>query len=151
MKKSAETVIDTGNQTTTGIKETRTYKIKIPTDMILSGKIILFGKSGGLNATANTGDKFRINLNIQKNGADITGVTKINGTEHTPNNTAEQNYTEILGIDLPSISFSSGDTLDVIVEVEITAVDATNPGITAKLYCDPATSGSELVFYLQIT
>ena len=58
---------------------------------------------------------------------------------------------EILAIDLPATEFSAGDTLDIIVELEVTAVDGSNPGITFKLYCDPATQGDELVFYLQLT
>lgn len=147
--KSEETVIDTGMQTTTGIKETRTYKIRIPCDMILAGKIILFGKSGALNSTASTTNAARVNLNLQKNGSAISGVTKVNGTERIPNSTTEVNYTEILGIDLPSTSFSAGDTLDIIVELEVTSADSN--GIQFKLYCDPATSGNELVLYLQIT
>jgi len=151
LKYSSETVLDTGNQTTTGVKLTRTYKLPIPADMIIAGRIWLFGKSGAFNATANTGDKARVNLNLQKNGSAITGVTKATGTERVPNNTTECTYSEILAIDLPATEFSAGDTLDIIVELEITAVDATNPGITFKLYCDPGTSGDELVFYLQVS
>jgi len=151
LKKSAETVLDTGNQTTTGIKIARTYSIVIPIDCKIAGKVILIGKSGALNAVANTGDSSRINLNVQKNGAAISGVTKTNGSSHVPNSTTEINYTEILEITIPSTDFSGGDSFDVVVELEVVSVDATNPGITTKLYCDPATSGNELVLYLQVT
>jgi len=147
LRVSSETVIDTGNQTTTGVKETRTYSIVIPCDMIIAGKVIMVGKSGGYNAIANTGDKFRINLKVAKNG---TNLVTVNGTEHTPNSTSEVNYTELLTASVPSTSFSAGDTFEITVEIEITAVDDTNPGITAKLYCDPATAGDELIFYLQL-
>jgi len=144
LKKSNETLLDTGNQTTTGVKVIRTYKIVVPVSCILAGKVILIGKSGAFNATANTGDRCRLNLDLSKNAAEISGVSKTNGSEHTPNSTTEQNYTEILECILPETSFASGDTFEVTVELEITAVDATNPGITFKLYCDPATSGNEL-------
>ena len=151
LKYSSETTLSTGNQTTTGIKLTRTYKLPIPADMTIAGRVWLFGKSGAFNATANTGDKARVNLNLQKNGSAISGVTKVNGTERVPNSTAEVSFSEILAIDLPSTEFSAGDTLDIIVELEITAVDATDPGITFKLYCDPGIEGNELVFYLQVS
>ena len=151
LKYSSETTLSTGNQTTTGIKLTRIYKLPIPADMTIAGRVWLFGKSGAFNATANTGDKARVNLNLQKNGSAISGVTKVNGTERVPNSTAEVSFSEILAIDLPSTEFSAGDTLDIIVELEITAVDATNPGITFKLYCDPGIEGNELVFYLQVS
>jgi len=151
LKYSSETVLDTGNQTTTGIKLSRTYKLPIPANMIIAGRIWLFGKSGAFNETANTGDKARVNLDLRKNGSAISGVTKATGTERVPNNTAECNYSEILAVDLPATEFSVGDTLDIVVELEITAVDATNPGITFKLYCDPGTEGNELVFYLQVS
>jgi len=151
LKKSAETTLDTGNQTATGIKITRTYSIIIPVDCKIAGKVILIGKSGAFNTTANTGDSARINLDVQKDGSAISGVTKTNGTSHTPNSTTEVNYDEVLEITIPSTDFSSGDSLDVIVELEIVTVDETNPGITLKLYCDPETSGNELVIYLQVT
>ena len=151
LKRSSETVLDTGNQTTTGIKVTRTYKMPIPANMILAGRVWLFGRSVAYNQTANTGDKARVNLDLKKNGSAIDGVTKATGTERVPNSTTEVTYPEILAVDLPTTEFNAGDTLDIIVELEITAVDDTNPGITFKLYCDPSTQDNELVFYLQLT
>ena len=151
LKKSSETILDTGNQTTTGVKVTRNYKVPIPANMILAGKVWLFGKSIAYNQTANTGDKARVNLNLQRNGNTLDGVVKATGTERIPNSTDEVVYSEILVIDLPATEFNAGDTLNIIVELEITAIDSSNPGITFKLYCDPATSGNELVFYLQLT
>jgi len=151
LKRSSETVLDTGNQTTTGIKVTRTYKIPIPANMVLAGRVWLFGRSVAYNQTANTGDKARVNLDLKKNGNAIDGVTKATGAERIPNSTAEATHPEILVVDLPATEFNAGDTLDIVVELEITAVDATNPGITFKLYCDPSTQGNELVFYLQLT
>ena len=151
LKRSSETVLDTGNQTTTGIKVTRTYKMPIPANMMLAGRVWLFGRSVAYNQTANTGDKARVNLDLKKSGSVIDGVTKATGTERVPNNTNEITYPEILTIDLPATEFNAGDTLDIIVELEITAVDDTNPGITFKLYCDPSTQDNELVFYLQLT
>lgn len=151
LKRSSETVLDTGNQTTTGIKVTRIYKLPIPANMIIAGRVWLFGRSVAYNQTANTGDKARVNLNLKKNGSAITGVTKATGTERVPNSTDEITYPEILAIDLPATEFSAGDTLDIIVELEITAVDGGNPGITFKLYCDPSIQDNELIFYLQLT
>ena len=119
--------------------------------MILSGTVMAFGKIGMKNtAAANTNDKGRINLSLLKNGSEITG-TKVNGAEHAPNSTTEVNYDLILVTELPSTSFNSGDKLGIKIEAEITAVDATNPGLEIKVYTDPATSGNELVFYLQLT
>ena len=151
LKRSSETVLDTGNQTTTGIKVTRTYKIPIPANMMLAGRVWLFGRSLAYNQTANTGDKARVNLDLKKNGSVIDGVTKATGTERVPNDTDGITYPEILAVDLPATEFNAGDTLDIIVELEITAVDDTNPGITFKLCCDPSTQDNELVFYLQLT
>ncbi|RLE64923.1 MAG: hypothetical protein DRJ47_06510 [Thermoprotei archaeon] len=151
LKKSSEVVIDTGNQTTTGVKATRTYRVPVPANMVLAGRVWLFGKSAACNQTANTGDKARVNLNLQKSGSGIGDVTRVSGVERVPNSTTEVTYTEILAIDLPATEFGAGDTLDIIVELEVTAVDSSNPGITFKLHCDPATQGNELVFYLQLT
>jgi len=117
LKKTAETVLDTGNQTTTGIKITRTYSIVIPVDTKIAGKIILIAKSGAFNAVANTGDSSRIKLNVQRNGTAITGVTKTNGSSHVPNSTTDVNYTEILEITIPSTDFLGGDSFDVVVEL----------------------------------
>ena len=151
IKRSAETVLDTGVQTTTGVKVTRVYKVPVPADMTIAGRVWLFGKSGALNQTANTGDKARVCFTLRKNGSAIAGVTQARGTERIPNSATEVNYTEILAVDLPKTSFNAGDTLDLVVDLEVTAVDGSNPGIQFKLYCDPATAGNELVFYLQVT
>jgi len=151
LKKTSETNF-TNSGTAAAVLGTRIWKLKIPCDMILSGKVIVLGKVGMLNTVAaNATDAGRINLNLQKNGAAITGVTKVNGSTHVPNSTTEVTYDLILAIDLPSTSFSSGDTLDVVIEEEMTAADATNPGLQIKLYTDPTTSGDELVVYLQLT
>jgi len=150
LKKTSETSFS-GSGTTTGTVADRTYEIIIPCSMILSGKVAVFGKIGMKNtAAANTNDKGRINLSLLKNGSEITG-TKVNGAEHAPNSTTEVNYDLILVTELPSTSFNSGDKLGIKIEAEITAVDATNPGLEIKVYTDPATSGNELVFYLQLT
>ena len=149
LKKTGETIIDTGMQTTTGIKETRRYKMLVPCNLDIAGKFILYGKSGALNSTASANNAARINLNLEKNGGAITGVTKVNGIERIPNNTAEVNYDEVIAIDLLKVTFSGGDSLDIVVELEITVADAN--GIQLKLYSDPATSGNELIFYLQVT
>ena len=119
--------------------------------MVVVVRVWLFGRCVSYNQTANTGDKARVNLDLKKSGSAITGVTKATGTERVPNSTTEITYPEILAIDLPATEFSAGNTLDIVVELEITAVDATNPGITFKLYCDPSTQDNELVFYLQLT
>jgi len=150
LKKSSETSFE-GSGTTTGVVVERTYEIVIPCNMIISGKVVVFGKIGMWNtAAANTSDKGRINLALLKNGTEITG-TKVNGAEHTPNSTTEVNYDLILATELPATSFNTGDKLGIKIEGEITAVDATDPGLAIKVYCDPATSGNELVVYLQVT
>jgi len=150
LKKTSETSFS-GSGSTTGPVVERTYEIVIPCAMILSGKVAVFGKIGMKNtAAANTNDKGRINLSLLKNGSEIGG-TKVNGAEHAPNSTSEVNYDLILVTELPSTSFNSGDKLGIKIEAEITAVDATNPGLEIKVYTDPTTSGNELVFYLQLT
>jgi len=148
LKKTSETSFS-GSGSETGVVASRTYEIIIPCSMILSGTVMAFGKIGMKNtAAANTNDKGRINLGLLKNG---TAITKVNGAEHAPNSTTEVNYDLILAAELPSTSFNSGDKLRITIEAEITAVDATNPGLEIKVYTDPATSGNELVFYLQLT
>ena len=148
LKKTSETSFS-GSGSETGVVAARTYDIIIPCSMILSGTVMAFGKIGMKNtAAANTNDKGRINLALLKNG---TAITKVNGAEHAPNSTTEVNYDLILAAELPSTSFNSGDKLRITIEAEITAVDATNPGLEIKVYTDPATSGNELVFYLQLT
>jgi len=148
LKKTSETSFS-GSGSETGVVAARTYEIIIPCSMILSGTVMAFGKIGMKNtAAANTNDKGRINLALLKNG---TAITKVNGAEHSPNSTTEVNYDLILAAELSSTSFNSGDKLRITIEAEITAVDATNPGLEIKVYTDPATSGNELVFYLQLT
>jgi len=128
LKKSSETSFE-GSGTTTGVVVERTYEIVIPCNMIISGKVVVFGKIGMWNtAAANTSDKGRINLALLKNGTEITG-TKVNGAEHTPNSTTEVTYDLILATELPATSFSAGDKLGIKLEGEITAADATNPGL----------------------
>ena len=150
LKKSSETSFE-GSGTSTGVVFERTYEIVIPCNMIISGRVAVFGKIGMWNtAAANENDKGRINLSLLKNGTEITG-TKVNGAEHAPNSTTEVNYNLILVTELPATSFSAGDKLGIKLEGEITAVDATDPGLAIKVYCDPNVTDDALVFYLQVT
>jgi len=150
LKKTSEKSFS-GSGTSTGTVAERTYEIIIPCAMILSGKVAAFGKIGMWDtAEATPNNKGRINLSLLKNGSEISG-TRVNGAEHAPNSTTEVDYDLILVTELPATSFDSGDKLGIKIEAEITAMDATYPGLAIKVYTDPATSGDELVFYLQLT
>lgn len=148
IKKTAEASV-TASTDTTGVIISRTYAMKVPTLMTIAGRVFAIVRTEALNtAAANTGDAFRVNLYVQRNGT-LLGST--NGPEHVPNSTTAVAYEDILIVDVPSTDFSAGDDFEVKVEVEVTSVDATNPGIQVTLKCDPATAGNELIFYLQVT
>jgi len=133
-----------------GVLFSRTFTLYIPVDMKVAGSVFVRVKTGAYNTvTNNTGDAYRVNVRVYKNGSTVIGTT--NGETHIPNSTSEVTYTDILCVDLTATDFSAGDSLDIKVEIEVTSVDSTNPGINVKLYMDPSTSGDELIFYLQVT
>lgn len=150
IKRTSELVIDTGVIASIAIHETRKYSLAIPASMWIGGAALIKGKSGLWNpGGASVNESGRINLNLQQNAGAINGVTKTTGTVHTPNNIAEQNYTEVLSIDLPRTFFEMGDTLEIVVELEQTAHTADD--LEIRLYTDPATKGNELIVHLQLT
>ena len=150
IKRTSEVEIDTGVVSSIAVHETRKYALAIPTNMWIGGAVSMQAASGVWNpGGADANESGLINLDLQKNGAAITGVTKAVGTTHTPNSAVEQSYSEILSLDLPRTYFAMGDTLDIVIELEQTAHTAGD--LEIKLYSDPATPGNELVVNLQLT
>ena len=148
LQTSAEDSVAANNQAvSTAI--TRTYEIPIQLEAEYAVKIILFGRwryrnTGGGAGAGNTG---RINFNIQKNGGAIAGTNATVGTTVTAAVAWTIRYEE-LAITLPETSFAVGDTLDLIVTVEVVATGTQN--LDVELYTDPDHGTDFLGFMLQL-
>ena len=147
LKKSAETVVTASNVNTTGVKIERTYEMFIPFESPIEKKVFAIVRTGAINTVAaNPNDKYRVKVSLL---LDDYVIDSQYGTEHAPNSTTEQRFEDIIILDCSIEQTRRGQKLKIKVEVEVTNVDPTNPGITINLYCDPETSGNELIFYFQ--
>lgn len=136
--------VDTG---TTGVKFTHVFKLRFPFTVTTAARTRTRIKWEVTNAgpATTTG---RVNVDLQKNGGAIGGVTKANGTTQAVS--APGTFTDAnLTVDIPSTTFSAGDTLDVRVEFEVMVASA-GTTLAVKLHHDPATSGNELIYEVDV-
>lgn len=86
----------------------------------------------------------RLNVNLQKEGGAISGLTKASGPARDLAAVAGTTYEEWLHVRIPATSFAAGDRLDVLIEVEVTVASGSGGSTaTVKIHHDPATAGNE--------
>lgn len=122
---------------------THTFKVRVPVSWVCNGNIRCKVK-WRVNAAAAAGALARVQMDIKKSGAAITGLTAYNGSDRALDVIAD--FTECWMVcAIPTgISFKAGDS----IEVELSWVNRANiagAALEVYVYCDPGTSGDELV------
>lgn len=147
VKKTRETsVTQSGNQLNQ-VLISRTYEILAPFEGPFAKKIFAVINTEALNTVAaNPNDKYVTKLTLLINNEEVASVQS---PEHAPNNTTAQPYEDFLALDAKIDEVDRGDVIKLKVDVVITSVDPTNPGLQVTLHTDPLTSGKELIFYFQ--
>lgn len=138
------------NNQAVGTAITRTYELPFQLEGDYAGRVILFARwryrnTGGAAGAGNTA---RVNFTLEDSGGAIGGVVATNGTTVTAGAAWVQRYEELC-ITLPETAFNVGDTLDLIVTVEVVATGTQN--LDVELYTDPDHATDYLGFLLQVT
>ena len=110
--------------TSTGVKQTLTFKYVFPTDLEFAADVIAHIPFRVTSRTG-SGGTGRINLKVSKNGgvALATANGPTSGTFFDADSGADSapGRSVILRLLMPKTTFAAGDTLDFVVEVEVTA------------------------------
>lgn len=132
------------NTGTAAIKVTHTFQARIPQAVTLACRLRTRLR-WDINATGlAAGAIGRWNVDVKKNAAAITGLTKGYGVKRALTSTGTFTETHIV-TDIPQTSWGAADTLDIACEFEVTTAEA-GTSLEIGLLCDPATAGNELVF-----
>lgn len=140
--------------TGTGIQVTRTYRYyfryacTIPLGAVFRAQVKTYQSSSGTL----TGWARRINFNLQKNGASITGVTKANGTTGTEASVSSGAPTiHVLQITpTQAISIAAGDYLEFIVEYELTAGSTSGTPTTHQIHAAVSGATNDIRFEVDV-
>lgn len=116
-KQTSRLGVDT---TAAGVKSTDKFKFTLPKINLAAGVFILV--NWDVISGAPAGATGRINVNLQKNGVTITGITKALGATRALDVVA--GFQELLSIKLPDTVFTAGDDLEFDVEFEVIATSA---------------------------
>lgn len=128
---------------TTGIKASLSYKLHISHAMTLCANVharirwILSAHSGAGSAQGRT------NVDIQKNAGSISTL-KAQGQNRSLTAADNTQYDEHFGLFIPNTTFAAGDTLDFLIEFEVTVASGSG-GTTSTLFLsvDPVTASKD--------
>ena len=143
----ASNVLDTGGAIGSTLIAHK-FSIRMPEKFIFSGQIRGSAK-WALVAAGPAGARGSLRMDVQRNGAAISGVTPYDCPTRATD--AGGPYPERwMVVNVPAATaFAAGDTLDVIFSLRNQAVIVGNT-LQFGLNCDPATGGNELVVEIDV-
>lgn len=118
-----------------GVIKTWVFQAYIPRNMRIGGRMRAYAF---FDVTTGAGGACvgRLNLTVKKSGVAISGVTPYNSPNINLNATTDNKFNNMI-VDVPEILFKAGDTLDVVVELEVTTALAGDPTAVVVLYHNP--------------
>jgi len=136
-----------------GIAITKTFKLLLPYEKLNLPKHNLRVKVGineNVTAALTSGDTYRINIDILKNGTSILAAKKNGATRTTGTAVANTLATHVMQFEVPSTTFKVGDTYEIVVEVEIQTINRGAGSITYTLNYDPNTTDKQLFVEVEL-
>lgn len=134
----------------TGVKATLTFEHRVPQDITIAPDVfvrLLYEIAVASLGTPNG----RINIDIQKDGGSIATLSKALGDARDWDDTAGTQYEEFFRVQIPSTTFAAGETLDILVEFEVTTASGSGGSTaTLTLHHDPATLSKQAIVEVNV-
>lgn len=129
-----------------GVKKTHVFKLAVPDSVVLGGYVRVRCK-WDIVASAPAGTIGRVNLDMKHNGAAIPSLSKFSGKPRALDAAPATVYIEQWMVLVPPTTetFRAGDTIDIVIEFEVTKEDAAANILQWGLHCNPAVAGNEIV------
>lgn len=136
-----------------GIAVTKTFKLLLPYEKPNLPKHnlrIKVGVNENITSALTGGDTYRINVDILKNGTSILAAKKNGQTRTTGTGVANTLTNHVMQFEVPSTTFKVGDTYEVVIEIEVTAVNRGTGSLTYTLNYDPNTTDKQLFVEVEL-
>lgn len=149
---SHSTSVSTGSIATdsTGVKFTGTWEYTMPQKITLASDVLVYIQWEVVTASAGSPEA-NINIDIQKNGSTISATKAVSVTARDISAAAETQYQDLMRIEIPETTWNRGDTLDVVVEFDVTTASGSGSSTgTYKFLTDPNTASEQCIVEINV-